>query len=1409
MTASIFADALTVPLLADALTQTLTGPLAQRVAWALVHFLWQGLAIAALLAGATVLLRRRSPHARYAVACLALATMAVLPVATAMLVTPGAPSVPAPLVPAVPDGIVGVPPAVFGGGETVHCNPPAMPAPELNGAPSLSGGVVAAQDPPPTPAPPAPARTVALAPTVTPASAAAPWWSGAQAALQPLLPWALLAWVAGVTLLSVWHLGGWVLLRRIRRAAAPLTDPTVLDGFDALLTRLRVSRPVRVLQSAVLHSPMVIGWWKPVVLLPLAAMSGLSPLQVQAILAHELAHIRRYDCLVRLLQALVETLLFYHPAVWWVSARVRQESEHCCDALAVRTVGSPRAYAAALAHLAELAARPVGSPARPAEPPARLPSSSPLGFPLPPSRRPRSADSPGEPAVPTASAPLAASATGGKLLPRIRRILGVPDDAPTRTARTLAGAGVLVSLLIAALIVGCAVTAPAPDAPADPAAVDGGKGDDWLVGLWVRERTDNPGWEEPQYYLVQYNADRTWRDAGLWGTPERPLGLTGLYGGPKWVLQPFDAAHVGLKVSRGGILGGPEAQYSLARWLDDSGKSFSGLSEMARAGDDRIVFYGFVSLVYKLEYRRATPAEAKAILPLLAQTPVADEAPSVINDPRTFSLHADSQTMQHLCATVRQKYNIRLCLENPDLDTAKDPITIEQAIRRLEATAAARKLSPNEQLRLELAKKMLAEGKPATMIFDIGPWYTVNAQVRYGIGRLLTEMTRNTPYTWLKTGDSYVVLPRAGSKLAYPVTLNTAGLTVREAVQKVIEQQPPGSAITYAETVGMPVAEGQDPAPWLSAQAPPLDLKDIPAMEVLRRITEFARPESVWTLHNGPNTSRVLVLLPGPKETLPASGLEKLTVYRGQTSGRLEFDKDIPVPVKVWHDADPPQRPDPWKVAAAETVRFQRTPDNAVRAVLKLGYASWPKATYRAKLELLDREGAAMFTRTASVESDGTILGVPLWETEQLSFEFTDSDHEVLNASAFRLTLSAAPTAATPTSAPLPPMTTGEEIRRAMDRLVRDPQGVAREDFDAFVAATRDRPAARKALADAIVSRVLDGPGDGTEPDPRRWLHGTYFIDALHAMRARDHLLELLGPNRRYASAFDLICCVGPALVAAVADAGKGEDAWRLLAHVTHGRGSEAALAVHDALCRLTGIKLPPPGPADANASSPADELALARRTARIWAEYLAERQFGPMDVLHMVIDDASRIAPQLAVLPLREGTLWYEVAEHDGNVNPSWRFLPAGATEWTPLKIETSVGYLNSAAVSPDRKHLAIVTSGEGHPFLDVFDLPALLSGPSNAAGQSGKPEFSFDPYVGYIEIVGWEGERLRVRSNMPLDRPERTESNRIPADLEMDDAREYLLNPADWAFTAAEAAPPAEGDGAFPSPATQPAEK
>src|SRR5205823_480846 len=107
-------------------------------------------------------------------------------------------------------------------------------------------------------------------------------------------------------------------------------DSALRAKVAEVAARMRLNRAVRVLISSIAQGPSAIGWIRPVILLPATTVLGLTPEQLEAVIAHELAHIRRHDYLVNLLQMLVETVLFYHPAVWWVSSRIRHERELCC-----------------------------------------------------------------------------------------------------------------------------------------------------------------------------------------------------------------------------------------------------------------------------------------------------------------------------------------------------------------------------------------------------------------------------------------------------------------------------------------------------------------------------------------------------------------------------------------------------------------------------------------------------------------------------------------------------------------------------------------------------------------------------------------------------------------------------------------------------------------------------------------------------------------------------------------------------------------------------------------------------------------------------------------------------------------------------------------------------------------------
>jgi bla regulator protein blaR1 len=158
-------------------------------------------------------------------------------------------------------------------------------------------------------------------------------------------------WLAGVTVFALRAFGGYLLLRRIVRDKCEPLAFEFLERCEQLQKRLALSTTIRYVQSRVVQAPAVVGWFRPVVLIPLSTLTGLSWQQVEAVIAHELAHIKRFDCFVNLFQVAIESILFYHPAVWWVSRFIRNERENCCDDAAVRACGDPGDYARALAFL--------------------------------------------------------------------------------------------------------------------------------------------------------------------------------------------------------------------------------------------------------------------------------------------------------------------------------------------------------------------------------------------------------------------------------------------------------------------------------------------------------------------------------------------------------------------------------------------------------------------------------------------------------------------------------------------------------------------------------------------------------------------------------------------------------------------------------------------------------------------------------------------------------------------------------------------------------------------------------------------------------------------------------------------------------------------------------------------------
>ncbi len=189
-----------------------------------------------------------------------------------------------------------------------------------------------------------------------------PTWNGSAVVSSPdtwaphlaaLAPWLAPFWIAGVLAFSLRHVAGFVSLSRLRRRGVCAVPELWQNQVKRLSARLKISRPVFLLTSCLADAPMVLGHFRPLILLPLGMLAGFSAPQIEAILLHELAHIRRRDYLVNILQRLMEALLFYHPAAWWISRVIRAEREKCCDDVVISISGHAHEYAVALAALAE------------------------------------------------------------------------------------------------------------------------------------------------------------------------------------------------------------------------------------------------------------------------------------------------------------------------------------------------------------------------------------------------------------------------------------------------------------------------------------------------------------------------------------------------------------------------------------------------------------------------------------------------------------------------------------------------------------------------------------------------------------------------------------------------------------------------------------------------------------------------------------------------------------------------------------------------------------------------------------------------------------------------------------------------------------------------------------------------
>ena len=350
-------------------------PFAIRIGWVCVHSLWQCLLVAAILHVALRLIPRRSTaqiNARYLLSVAALVALPLLSATT-----------------------------YFGSDAGPitkrHVEQPASATPLTQGVDSTSTSPWGATD-----------GALAIGLGVARVQIAR---------IEPWLPLVSVVWFVGAFLAGLRMVAGWALSRRLVARAKVATENRWQARVATWCEELGVNKAVRFLVSDAIDSPLVVGWLKPVILWPTAALHGMTPQDVEAIIAHELAHIRRGDVLINLLQACIEVLFFHHPAAWWISAQIRAEREYCADDLAVRMLdrsesGTKLSYARALLALEEHRSIPL----------------------------------------------LSVAAKGGKLLDRIRRLVGVETTGHS-PARPLVG-GLVTTSLLGILLAGVFVTSP-------------------------------------------------------------------------------------------------------------------------------------------------------------------------------------------------------------------------------------------------------------------------------------------------------------------------------------------------------------------------------------------------------------------------------------------------------------------------------------------------------------------------------------------------------------------------------------------------------------------------------------------------------------------------------------------------------------------------------------------------------------------------------------------------------------------------------------------------------------------------------------------------------------------------------------------------------------------------------------
>jgi hypothetical protein len=284
-------------------------------------------------------------------------------------------------------------------------------------------------------------------------------------------------WLVGVLVLSARAFICWLSAQRLSRRKVSVAPAAIHASTQRIARSMGWRGAVVVVQSALAEVPAVVGWLKPVILIPAGLITGLTANQLEYLIAHEIAHIRRRDYLINLLQTAIETLLFYHPAIWWTSRQIRLERENCCDDLAVCACGDAIGYARALAELERI---------RGVEP------------------------------------QLAMAASGGHLLPRIRRLV-LPSSSSAPAAPVFALC--LAVLILAVTFLTPSAGAQSPDDRAADTLFTHLHARDWAVEGEVKRllgEAQASGNIQPFLSALQSRRDWQTREKAAW-----VLGMVG------------------------------------------------------------------------------------------------------------------------------------------------------------------------------------------------------------------------------------------------------------------------------------------------------------------------------------------------------------------------------------------------------------------------------------------------------------------------------------------------------------------------------------------------------------------------------------------------------------------------------------------------------------------------------------------------------------------------------------------------------------------------------------------------------------------------------------------------------------------------------------------------------------------